>query len=74
MADTIVTNTPSRDEDSTALGWIVALIVILAVIVAGFVWSQRGVGIPNTGTDINVEVPAVPTGGADSMLPDSTTP
>ncbi len=64
MADTIVTNTPTRDDGSTALGWVVALIVILAVIVAGFVWAQRDVGIPNTGTDINVELPT--TGGVDT--------
>ncbi len=69
MADTIVTNTPSRDDSSTALGWIVALIVVLAVIVAGFVWARRDVGIPNTGTNINVEVPAptIP----DAVVPDS---
>lgn len=68
MADTIV-NTPSRDDGSTALGWIVALIVVLAVIVAGFVWARRDVGIPNTGTNINVEVPAptIP----DAVVPDS---
>lgn len=63
MADTMITNTPARDEDSSALGWIVALIVLLAVIVAGFVWYQRGAEVPNTGTDINVTVPTetVPT-------------
>ena len=66
MADTIVTNTPTRDEGSSALGWIVALIVILAVIVAGFVWVRRDVGVPNTGTTINVQVPAAPTGGTDT--------
>jgi hypothetical protein len=69
MADTIVTNTPTRDDSSTALGWIVALIVILAVIVAGFVWARRDVGIPNTGTDINVEVPT--TNVPDAVVPDA---
>jgi hypothetical protein len=58
MADTIITNTPARDEDTSAVGWVVALIVVLAVIVAGYVWYQRGADIPNTGgTNINVEVP-----------------
>ncbi len=62
MADTIVTNSPARDDGSSALGWIVALIVILAVIVAGFVWVRRDVGIPNTGssTNINVDLPSSP--------------
>ncbi len=65
MADTIVTNSPTRDDGSTALGWIVALIVILAVIVAGFVWARRDVGIPNTGSDethLNVSLPSAPVG------------
>lgn len=68
MADTIVTNGPAREDGSTALGWIVALIVILAVIVAGFVWARNDVGVPNTGTNINVEVPAT-----DSVIPTGVT-
>lgn len=68
MADTIITNTPARDDESSALGWIVALIVALAVIVAGYVWYQRGAEIPNTGgTNINVEVPAT-----SDVVPDLT--
>ncbi len=68
MADTIITNTPARTDDSGALGWVVALIVVLAVIVGGYVWYQRGADIPNTGgTNINVEVPA-PT----DIVPDTT--
>ncbi len=65
MADTMITNSPAREEGTSALGWIVALIVILAVIVAGFVWVRSDVGIPNTGTNINVEVPSVPTGAIE---------
>ncbi len=61
MADTVI-NTPSRNDDSSAIGWIVALIVVLAVIVAGFMWVRRDVGIPNTGTNVNVEVPTPTTG------------
>ncbi len=65
MADTVI-NTPSRNEESSTVGWIVALIVVLAVIVAGFVWVQNDAGIPNTGTgtDINLGVPA---SGAGNM-------
>jgi hypothetical protein len=65
MADTVITNTPgTRDDGAGALGWIVALIVILAIIVAGFVWVRRGnVGVPNTGAaNINVQLPS--TGGS----------
>jgi hypothetical protein len=63
MADTVISNTPgTRDDGAGALGWIVALIVILAIIVAGFVWVRRGnVGVPNTGSNINVQLPS--TGG-----------
>jgi hypothetical protein len=67
MADTII-NTPSRDDASSAVGWIVALIVVLAVIIAGFVWVRRDVGVPNTGTgtNINVDLPSTPIGGGDT--------
>lgn len=67
MADTVI-NTPSRNDESGTLGWVVALIVVLAVIVAGFVWVRRDVGIPNTGsaTNINLEVPSTDS-GAGSM-------
>ena len=60
MADTIITNTPDRrSDDSGAVGLIVALIILLAILVAGFVWYRHGAGIPNTGgaTNINVTVP-----------------
>ena len=63
MADTIVTNTPATQSDSGAAGWIVALIVLVAVIVAGIVLYQRGFlgganqpQTPDT-TNINVTVP-----------------
>jgi hypothetical protein len=64
MADTIV-NTPAT-QDSGAAGWVVALIVLLAVIAGGFVW-YRYYGAPQsptpastTNTNINVTVPSVP--------------
>ncbi|TSC61613.1 MAG: hypothetical protein Athens041674_705 [Parcubacteria group bacterium Athens0416_74] len=40
MADTIV-NTPAGNSDSGAAGWMVALIVLIAVIGGGFVRVQR---------------------------------
>lgn len=70
MADTVITNTPgvtrSADEGTTAVGWVVAGLVVLALIVAGFVLYQNGTfsGV-GAGTDINVTVPAgTGTGGA----------
>lgn len=62
MTDTVF-HTLSQSEHSSALGWIVSLIVILTVIVAGFVWVRRDVGIPNTGSDTNIhaEVPSTDT-------------
>lgn len=70
MADTIITNTPdrgTRDDSSGAVGLVVALIILLAILVAGFVWYRHGAGIPNTGgggTNINVSVPTPGGGGA----------
>ncbi len=63
MADTII-NTPgvtrTADDGTAAIGWVVALLVTLAVIVAGFVLYRNGSlpGLPNTGTNINVTVPS----------------
>ena len=64
MADTIV-NTPASN-DSGAAGWVVALVVIVAVAVAGFVW-YRNTGAYQTpaqegATNINVTIPAPVTG------------
>ena len=60
MADTIVTNTPATN-DSGAAGWVVAFVILVAVIVGGVVLYQRGFFMasgqtPST-TNINVTVP-----------------
>lgn len=59
MADTIVTTPASND--SGAAGWVVALIVIVAVAVAGFVWYRNN-GAYQTptqgGNTYNVTIPA----------------
>jgi len=62
MADTIV-NTPS--QDSGTAGWAVAVIILLAVIVGGFLWYRsHGAAAPaQPGANINVTIPA-PTSGA----------
>lgn len=65
MADTII-NTPDRTGDNSALGLVVALIIVAAIIVAGFVWYRHGApGAPNSGaTNINVTVPSGGASGA----------
>lgn len=59
MADTIITNTPER-QDSGALGLVIALIIAAAIIAAGVIWYRHGApGVPNTGsTNINVTLPS----------------
>ena len=67
MVDTTIINTPAS-QDSGAAGWVVALIVILAVIVGGFVW-YRYYGAYQASTpagatnNINVTVPVPSTSG-----------
>ena len=59
MADTIITNSPERDGDGGA-GWVVALVIIIAVVVGGIVLYRRGVFravAPAGNTNINVTVP-----------------
>jgi len=58
MADTIITNSPERDGDSGA-GWVVALVIIIAVVVGGIVLYRRGAfraAAPASNT-INVTIP-----------------
>lgn len=75
MADTIITNTPGTgDSGSGALGWVVALIVILAVVVGGFLWVRRGAPTPApASTNINVQLPEVPTGNTGGNAGGGTT-
>lgn len=74
MADTIV-NTPAT-QDSGAAGWVVALIILIAVIVGGFMW-YRYYGVPQASapdtTNINVIIPT-PTTGGTSGTGGNTTP
>lgn len=65
MADTVITNTPTPSSDNSA-GWIVAVLILLAV-VGGGVYAYRtglfgGRAAPDT-TNINVTIPnPLPTG------------
>lgn len=70
MADTIVTNTPgvtrSGDDGASAIGWVIALLIVVALIVAGFVLYRNGAfsGAGAGGdTNINVTVPSGASGG-----------
>jgi len=57
MADTIVTNSPAGDSGA---GWVVALIILVAVIIGGFVMYKNGMfrgSEPAGTTNINVVVP-----------------
>lgn len=65
MADTII-NTPGAQGDSaSAVGWVAALIIVLALIVGAFVWYRNGAvpNVPSTG-DINVTIPSTGGGAA----------
>ena len=58
MADTIVTNSP--DTGGGSAGWAVAVIILLAVIVGGFVLYRNGAfngTEPADTTNINVTIP-----------------
>lgn len=57
MADTIVTNTPATTDSGA--GWVVAFIILVAVVIGGFALYQNGFfgkAAPGT-TNINVTVP-----------------
>jgi len=59
MADTIISNIPSSADESGSAGWIVALVIVLAVIIGSVVLYQKGffgTATPST-TNINVTVP-----------------
>ncbi|QQR65306.1 hypothetical protein IPH92_01855 [Candidatus Kaiserbacteria bacterium] len=58
MADTIISNIPGTNDDASS-GWIVALVIIFAIIIGSTVLYQRGFFATETGstTNINVTVP-----------------
>ena len=65
MADTTIINTPASQDDSGA-GWVVALIILIAVIVGGFLWYRyygHAASTSPSGTNINVTIPTPSTGG-----------
>ena len=58
MADTIITNSPERDGSGGA-GWVVALVIIIAVVVGGIVLYRRGAfrAAAPASNNINVTIP-----------------
>ena len=59
MADTIITNSPERNDGNGGAGWVVALVIIIAVVVGGIVLYRRGAfraAAPASNT-INVTIP-----------------
>ncbi len=63
MADTIITNSPDKNSgDDNSAGWVVALVLIFAVFVSGFLLYQNGFftqapQAPADTTNINVTIP-----------------
>ncbi len=59
MTDTIITNVPRSSDDAGGAGWLVALVIILAVGIGGLVLYQKGFfnGSGETTTNINVSIP-----------------
>lgn len=60
MADTIITNTPGRRETEEGAGWIVAMILIIAIVFGGIMLYRDGffgTNAPAESTNINVSIP-----------------
>jgi len=60
MADTIITNSPERNDGDGGAGWVVALVIIIAVVVGGVILYRRGAfrtAAPASSTNINVTLP-----------------
>jgi len=63
MADTIITNSPEKNDGDSGAGWVVALVIIIVVVVGGILLYRHGAfraAAPAGNTNINVTVP-VPT-------------
>ncbi len=69
MADTVITNTPQPQADNTT-GWVVAVIILLAVIGGGIYAYRTGMLGGRTApdsTNINVTIPnPLPSGGEEN--------
>ena len=65
MADTTIVNTPGSGSGDSGAGWMVAVIILIAVVAGGFLWYRyQGRAVP-ADTNINVTIPTgTATGGA----------
>lgn len=75
MADTIITNTPRSGDDSAGAGWVVALVIVLAIVAGGVVLYQKGFfagANPNSPSTTNINV-SVPTPVTPTPTPTPTT-
>lgn len=71
MADTVITNTPAQSSDSGAgaVGMVVALIMLAALIIGGvYVYRNGGIGGADE-TNINVTLPVPGTGETGGTTP-----
>ncbi len=67
MADTIITNSPEKNNGDSGAGWFLAIVIIIALVIVGIVLYKNGVfskqptSTTNSSTNINLTVPN-PTG------------
>lgn len=78
MADTIITNSPERRSSDEGAGWLVALVIVIAIIVggvflyrSGFFWSANSQPADDNDTNINVSIPTPNTGGGNEQPQDN---
>lgn len=68
-AERVIERREIIDRSDSSAGWAIALIVLVAVIVAGFVWARyrAPATVPDTtGASINVSLPSAPSTGDTS--------
>ncbi|HEY6020265.1 MAG TPA: hypothetical protein VIY48_10285, partial [Candidatus Paceibacterota bacterium] len=81
-ADRVVERREIVERTDSGAGWAIALMVLVALLVAGFVWARYyrapAAAPATTGTSVNVSLPAVPNTGttpnADSGPGNATGP
>lgn len=57
MADNMVNNSAPVEGGNAVGGWVVALIVVIALIAGAFYWYNTGQPAQNGGVNVNVTVP-----------------
>ncbi|MDB5238048.1 MAG: hypothetical protein JWM46_318 [Candidatus Kaiserbacteria bacterium] len=68
MADTVVVDRGSNSQDNSAVGMVLALIVVLALVIGGvYLYRHGGARAANPGTNINVTLPAAGSSGGTTQ-------